>query len=73
MTIAASISEEFPGFKVEVTIIPITRGFGATINYGVTVWAVSGNTSSVIPGGESMVPPEIIQNIKLKLWEKVKP
>jgi len=73
MTITASLTEVFPGLKVEVTIIPITRGFGATINYGVTVWAVSGNTSSVIPGGEATVPPEMIQNIKLKLWEQIKP
>lgn len=71
MTIAASYAEEFPGGKVEVRIIPIDRP--ATINYAVTVWAVSGGYSSVIPGGEAMLPPGLVESIKLKLWEQIKP
>lgn len=73
MSIQASISEDFPGFRVEVTIIPITRGLGATINYSVTVWAVAGNMLRVIPNGEVMLPPELIQSLKTKLWEAIKP
>ena len=73
MPINASVSMEMAGLKVEVTIIPIDRGNGGTINYAITVWQVSGNTSSVIPGGEAMLPPDIIQQLKLKLWESIKP
>ena len=61
------------GIEVEVTIIPVTRGLGATIEYGVTTWQVSGNLRKVIVGGEKMCPPEIINDAKLKLWESIKP
>jgi hypothetical protein len=73
MTIGASITHEVSGLKVEATLIAVTRGTGATVTYAVTVWAVNGKFSTVIPGGEAMLPPEMIQNIKLKLWESIKP
>ena len=61
------------GVEVEVTIIPIERGVGATIEYGVVCWQVSGNFRKVIVGGGKMCPPEIIAAAKLKLWESIKP
>lgn len=61
------------GLEIEVTIIPIQRGVGATIDYGVAVWQVKGNTRSVIPSGENMLPPELVQSAKTKLWESIRP
>ena len=61
------------GVEVEVTVIPIQRGLGATIDYGVVCWSVSGKYRKVIVGGEQMCPPEIIADAKLKLWESIKP
>ncbi len=71
--ISACVTVEMPGLKIEVTLIPIERGFQATVRYGVTVWAVRGNFNTVIPDGEAMLPPEVIQSAKLKLWEQIKP
>jgi len=59
--------------EVEVTLIAIERGLGATVDYAIMVWQVSGNYRSVIVGGEKMLPPEIITEAKTKLWESIKP
>lgn len=61
------------GIEVEVTLVPVQRGLGATVEYAVEVWQVSGNIRTIIVDGEKMVPPEIIAEAKTKLWENIKP
>ena len=71
----ASIVVPLQGLVVEVTIIPIQRGVGPTIDYGVTIWQVSkelsGTVRKVIVGGDSLLPPYLFSNAILKLWESI--
>lgn len=72
----ASITRKLDGSGIEVVayIVQINRGFQPTISYGVDVWAVSeGGYRSLIPNGESMLPPETVQSIKIELWRSVMP
>ena len=73
MSISASYVEVLPaaGLKVEAAILPVSRPH--TIRYAVTVWAIKGNYQDVIPDGEAMLPPMLVDGIKLKLWEQIKP
>lgn len=61
------------GLEVEVYLIPIERGIGATVEYHVIVWQVSGDYRKPIQGGEQLLPPAIINEAKLKLWGSIKP
>ena len=73
MKASVIVPVEGAGLEVEVMIIPIERGIGATVDYGVTVWQVKNNYRSVIPNGESMLPVEMVQSAKTKLWENIRP
>lgn len=75
MSLKADIFEDIPGtcLRVEVFILQVNRGVGPIVDYAVRVWSVIDGYATRLPGGEAMLPPDMIRNIKLKLWESLKP
>lgn len=75
MSIAAYYTEELPqfGLVLELSIIPINRGFQATIDYSVDVFAVAGGYRQLLVDGVDMLPPDVVRAAKFKLWEQILP
>jgi hypothetical protein len=60
--------EELPemGLKLEVTLVDWKYRVNVFANAGGGMW-------QHVPGGADMLPPDIVQAAKLKLWEMLRP